>query len=58
MEDAASGELVKTKILLLLAASVAIAAIGLVMAWPGPARAIFDDITTWFRYFAGPIRRG
>ncbi|HET6379121.1 MAG TPA: hypothetical protein VFG05_12575 [Methylocella sp.] len=48
----------KTKILLLMAASVAIAAIGLVIAWPGPARAIFDDFTTWFRYFAGPIRRG
>ncbi|HET6376396.1 MAG TPA: hypothetical protein VFF88_10135 [Methylocella sp.] len=48
----------RTKILLLLAAAAAISTIGLVIAWPGPARAIFDDFTTWFRYFAGPIRRG
>jgi|GEM_PF-2388434 hypothetical protein len=33
-------------------------AIGAIIAWPEAAGAILDDFYTWFRYFAGPIRRG
>jgi hypothetical protein len=50
----------KNKIMLVAALFALASGIGIVVmiAWPDTVNAVLDDFFTWFRYFAGPIRRG